>query len=311
MDRAGHLKRWDVELGLPEEVAQLASDQGEVVAADWTADGSTIATAHPQGIVQLWELSSKDPLILEPLPAVGEQPRAISQLQLSENGRVLLGLDAKQKLYLWSTETQQQQLWPQAMAPVVAAQLSAGGDRLLTQHEAGKVTLWNVETGQQIRQWTLPVTAIALNPAGDGFAVALPQGQVKLFSADSELQAIPPLEAAVEGETITSLSFGPEQLMAGTESGKLVLWNRATGRILRKLEHPAQTQWAGKAAGAIAQVSVSPEGQWVAAVTESGEVAFWAARAEALQRLARDRSFRPLTPEECWAHLQLREADCP
>jgi WD40 repeat protein len=59
------------------------------------------------------------------------------------------------------------------------------------------------------------------------------------------------------------------------------------------------------------QAFFSPDGQYVATLTEDGRIYLWAATWDMLLKLARDRSFRQLTPQECAQYLNVNSEACP
>ncbi len=321
LDEAGQLRRWDLATGLPETSHYLNHpDDSPITAADWTPTLSHAITAHRDGAVQLWSLGRGNSAAIQIDDLADElADKSIVSLQLSHHAQTLLAVDARRQIYLWdvsgSGKNPQRFLWPQAIGSVEQAQMSRDGKRLVTA-SGGRLALWNIKNGEQLRRFDLPgVTAIALDEAGKTLAVALPEGSIKLLSIQTGkvLLTLPSLDHRV----IKSLTFSGDQLAAGTMDGQITLWDRTRGDRLSQLQHPSLQQDFRSSAsvqaapGAILDLSYSPDGQVISAIDSEGTVAFWAATEKSLRKLARDRSFRQLTSEECVAYLKLTEADCP
>jgi WD40 repeat protein len=70
------------------------------------------------------------------------------------------------------------------------------------------------------------------------------------------------------GPAVSAVAFSPDgrELVAGTESGLVELWDNASGRLLRALD------WG---CGPISAVTVAPDGSTCAAGTETGQIVVW------------------------------------
>jgi len=104
-------------------------------------------------------------------------------------------------------------------------------------------------------------------------------------------------------------SFSPDGqwLVTASADGTARLWDANTG-VERATLRPVR---ATAAQEVIKQVAFSPDGQQIATLGSTGIVHLWAANWEGLLELARDRSPRQLTSEECLRYLRLTPSACP
>jgi WD40 repeat protein len=104
--------------------------------------------------------------------------------------------------------------------------------------------------------------------------------------------------------------FSPDgrQLVTASADGTAILWDAATGLRQASLRPNAASN---SIPDPLIQAYFSPDGQYVAAQTQSGKIHLWAATWEMLLKLARSRSLRQLTADECDRYLQLDSNQCP
>ena len=129
-----------------------------------------------------------------------------------------------------------------------------------------------------------------------------------LFTAAANAQAprivINPLGHSAK---VHNLLFTPDgsKIVSISEDKTIRIWNAQTGEVQAELNSNRAMSIP------IVQISFSPDGQYVATLTQDGKVHLWAATWKMLLQLARSRSLRQLTADECNHYLNLSASECP
>jgi WD40 repeat protein len=300
--RGGDLFRWNAMTGKlkgqPFSLLQLPELQGSpstpLEAAAWSDVSNRLALVK-DGQLWLWSLADR---------GQGRQLKGAdrtSMVQFSRNGNWLIGIGGSQ-VSLWDVALGKLNLQINTLSPVREFQLSAQGRHLATLGEDGHIRLWDLLTGQGIGDLVPQnLSAWAISPDGGSLALASHDGHIVQMGAGAPNQpfkAIHPM-VSTRNEPIRSVAFSQngQTIAAASASGVAYLWDRKTGLELTTLESPDAQ---------IDGVTFSRDSQFLATTTSRNQVEFWAATPESLLSLARERSLRSMSADDCRRYLRSR-----
>ena len=228
---------WEVRSG--KAAVHTGGHAGMVFAADFSSDGSLIATAggaiedDTRGAINIWdshtgmlryELTAGSPAIL----GVAFSPDSTALLTADHSGAVRLW-DIESKAQLWSARHETGWAWTAAFSPDGRTVASVGKD--------GSVYLWQRSTGKLLRR---------MSPHGRaGYAVSFSPDGKRIVSCGEDLAVR--VWSATSGDELLSLRghsdwildcvFSPDGLRIATsgEDETIRLWDSHTGLELRAM----------------------------------------------------------------------------
>ena len=148
------------------------------------------------------------------------------------------------------------------------------------------------------------MTSASFSTSGQWVVTTTEDGSVRIVDAAT---GNPYLVLGGHRGAVMDAQFSPDGrslVTAGTD-GSARLWDTQTGTEQALLRPNTLEPMA------LQRVFFSPDGQYVATLATDGQVHLWAATWEMLLKLARDRSLRQLTPDECGRYLRLEPYACP
>jgi WD40 repeat protein len=332
-------QRLKAESHIPAAIAQpvipmLGANQGIPAAtslsgAALSLDGQKVATANAKGMVEIYQVQRDQTLKSErriqnwldsgnqttPLSTVVTAPSAaanlravaVGQLTFSADGRLMLGIASDATVRIWEAASGELRQVLRG-ENIQQARFSPDGERVVT---AGDRTaqIWQVSSGQPIQslQHTSEVRSASFSPDGQQVATASLDGTARLWDGQTGEEKF---VLSGHQSAVLDAQFSPDgkRLVTASLDGTARLWDVRTGDE----EAYLNSNVAGEAAKPIQQAFFSPDGQYVATLTEDGRIYLWAGTWDMLLKLAQDRSFRQLTPQECAKYLQVKAAaECP
>jgi WD40 repeat protein/beta-lactamase regulating signal transducer with metallopeptidase domain len=200
------------------------------LAVAYSPDGSTLASAGDDGVVELRNVASG-----RVVHRLAGHRDAVSCLAFSPDGKTLATGSYDQSLKLWDVASGREKatlnghtnwIFAVAFAPDGKTLASAGHDKM--------VRLWDVATGREIA--TLPghsgsVRAVAFAPSPNGNWLATGGADPAVLIWDLRARSIHHRLLGHKG-TVRALKFAPDgaSLATGAEDGEVRLWDRASGR---------------------------------------------------------------------------------
>ncbi|WP_448560568.1 nSTAND1 domain-containing NTPase [Trichothermofontia sp.] len=275
-------------------------------------EGRWLATTQFNGLLTIYRLQPDQTFErVHALPQAG----LIRQLAFSPLSNRLLGIDHNRVL-IWDLKTGELvQVLQGHQGAITHAHFSHDGWQVATSSWDQTVALWAVNTGELLQQWShsARVTSIGFSPDDRELVFADEAGTlatIKLTQSSSH-QVVQKLETPV-----VDVQFDPtgRSLITTQANGRVQFWDEETGTEQGQL--PSLTSQRAESMSdfstvPIQQVLQSPDGWYLTIVQADGHVTSWAATWESLLALARDRSLRQLTPDECRQYLKLSATACP
>ncbi|MFF5703185.1 WD40 repeat domain-containing protein [Streptomyces sp. NPDC012794] len=243
-------------------VLALRADNNWCVA--FSPDGRLLAVAgqdHTDPVVQLW-----DPVQGVAVGELLNRPLAFS-LAFSPNGRLLAVGDCEGEVTLWETATLQRAgpPLPGHHGPVDMVVFAADGRTLVTADDE-IVHRWDTATGDLVGPPLFgEIEAAFCRPDGSVLAALRTTRTLRLWDLVTGGSVGGPLIEDVDGPV--EAAFSPDgALLATTCGGETLLWDTATGSLVRKLP---------EAAGRGATMAFSLDGRLLATMSDHGTVRLW------------------------------------
>jgi WD40 repeat protein len=295
-------------------------------------DGKLVATANAEGWVEIYRVrlnqsmklayripnvQGDDKPVSELSIPVQSAPKtangkvsgtaSVRQLAFSTDGRQLLGITDDLAVRVWDTQSGQLvQVLKGHTDRIQQAQFSPDGQLIVTASLDRTARIWKVSSGllERVLKHTGELNSARFSPNGEQVVAASWDG-AKVWNVRTGAE-----QGFLVGHqnTVLDAQFSPDgrSIVTASADGTARLWEAETGTEMAVL-NPSVTGEPVK----MQQAFFSPDGQYVATLTEGGQIYLWAATWDMLLKLARDRSFRQLTPQECVEHLNIPAENCP
>ncbi len=240
-----------------------------VIAADFAADGATLATAggesllYRPGDVVVWKADGAR------LGDLSGHPTAVWAVKISRDGKLAAtaGYDGLVKLWDYPARTLKSDL-KKHKGWVRSLDFSPDGTKLATAGEDGTVVVWQTADGSEVKSITAhagPVTAIEFSPDGGTLATGGGDKIVKLWDAASGTE-----KAKLEGhgDAVWSVAFSPDgaKLATAAADRTVKLWSIADKKELATLK--GHKDW-------VTSVAFSLDGGRLASGSLDGAVKLW------------------------------------
>lgn len=198
----GKIELWDVGDRPFNFVKSFIHSEGKAVnSLSFSPNGNTLVSGGDYGTIQLWQLNNNS------IPQIKAHNGLVNSLSISQDNNLLVSGGNDGKIVLWQ---------PTANAQATNQNLSS---------ETSQSSSVNSDRYQPVKEIKCDpsiVNSVSINPIDSNFIACGGVKGIKVYNRqDNSFQ-----EVATEGE-IDSLSYSPDgqTIMAGTDSGKLTLWN--------------------------------------------------------------------------------------
>lgn len=295
------IKVWDVNSG--EELLELAGQSDSAAGLSISDQGGTLAASSTSGSIIFWDLlpaSESTPLIVSGgSGSLDFHPEgSLLAVPLSDPGRLVLFdvnsgetvFEARSENDLGYTdavfrpsgsmlaagkEDGEVELWDLDLGDkahsldfldnhVNQVVFSSDGETLIIAGEDFSVLIWNLPQERVVQEIEIGSSArtIALSPDNAKLAVGTDTGLIYVYDLlSSEQEGLPLSQMSM----VTSLVFGHkgDYLIAGSQDGRLVIWDLAARLLISSFEVSANP---------VTDLAINPEGSLVAAVGADGHV---------------------------------------
>ena len=237
---AGVLRIWDARTGSP-----IGNPIGRPIGArvDWSLpmdnvssfalsqDSKRIATGHVNGVIQLWDLQTGDPMGAP----MTEHEFSINSVAFSPDGQKLVSGDNAGVLQIRDLQTGGLiGLAKEAHGdPVSSVAFSPDGTQIISAYFSGKLQLWDAQTGARIGAPMIghegSVSSVAFSPEGTRLVSGGWDGMLNLWDLSTRrvMLRMEGYRPGAQRGGITSVTFSPDgtQVISSGGGGELRLWD--------------------------------------------------------------------------------------
>lgn len=303
LNKSEPAKIWD----LANSVSKKITITNPVAALDFSPDGKTIVTgSYIPGSCELLFFDAASGKEIDMLydPAC-EGSNNMFDVVYSSDGKFVAAAEGSIRAAVWDTvsgNVVQNFNVVDDGGFVYSVAFSPDGKLLATGDERAFVTLWDIATGKKVSVleghagWVYSVTFSPngkqlLSGSADGIAILWDTATgKKLFTLKGHASGIKKVVFNLEGTLIATAS----------DDSTVKIWDAATGALISTIS---------TSAGSVSGLAFSPDGKSIAAGSRDGGVRFYYVNFDDLLALAKIRSTRALTLEECNTYLHMEQ--CP
>ena len=282
-------------------VRRLDGHDLAVWAADYSPDGSLIATASADRSVCIWQV--RDGRVLHRLR---QQADMVMCVRFSPDGRTLASGGSSGSIWLWDAASgRSKRVLKGRLRGIKQLLFSPDGRRIAAIGHQKKVLLWDIERGKvlaKIEDCGRPYEA-AFSPDGKHVAVACGNRTVLLWDVEDGFRV-----RSLKGHkrSVRSVDFSPDstRLASASYDGTVRIWDVARGLTVTKLTAHS---------GSAYSVRFSRDGNWLVSTGEQS-VKFWdlsRGRSKPIERSLPGRFPRArISPDGRWALVWMSGAGC-
>jgi WD40 repeat protein len=226
----GYGRVWDVDKGeVRYSVQHEDSDEGGIVAAEFSQDGLYLVTIEQQSIAR-WRVSSGK------LVGYWQWPD-LRDVAISANGRyALIGMKASQAIYFDMQAGKMVYVFPHH-EKITSVALSADGRFALTGADDWHASLWNLANGEYIwsKNMEYKIAHVELSDDGELAFANASVGKARIFQTDAGGSLVSTLDIKPRGLTVVSADFSDDGtlLATGRAARGIDIWDVKSGKNLR------------------------------------------------------------------------------
>jgi Tol biopolymer transport system component len=294
----GAVRIWSV--SSREQLAVLTSGS-PLFSAAFSPDGKQILTASADGSARIWSASGHQQLAV--LTALSGAP--VYSAAFSPDGKQIVTASEDGTARIWSASGHQQLAvltYPGGIY-LNSAAFSPDGKQIVTASADGSARIWSARGHQQLAVLTEPggstLYSAAFSPDGKQIVTASDDGTARIWSARGHQQLAVLTEPG--GSQLFSAAFSPDgkQIVTASADGSARIWSARDHQQLAVLTEPGGS--------GLNDAAFSPDGKQIVTASADSSARIWstelAGSAQAVERIARMRVTRQLTPSERKTYL--------
>lgn len=228
--QSGRVALWDVVHGKP--IAVLGEEFDTVLAADLSPDQTHLALGGPSRTLKIYATRTG-----EAEQKIKKHTEWITALAFSPNGQFLASADRNGSIHVWDPENGQELFALAGHNTIVHALAWRGDSKLLASASGdGSIKTWEMENGKQVKTWVAHeggTLGIAFSHEGL-IASCGRNGKVRTWDSDGNKKKS--MELQEELPLCVTFSHDGQRVIAGTFSGKVLVWNAQDGKKLGELD---------------------------------------------------------------------------
>lgn len=264
-DEQGMAWLWTAATGQPTgEPIVTGSENVNSVAL--TPDGETLATAGDDGVVRLWNTSTRAEV------ATLDQGASVSGVDFGGNGQILAASADDGTTRVWDVARRSMvaELRAGPDRAATAADISPGGDLVATAHADGTTGLWNARTGDlaaELPGYGAALNAVAFSPDGELLVTGGSDGTARLWNVDTHEEAGQPLTG--HNDQIFGVAFGADGRSVATAGADQItrVWNVSLPRQIARSF--------GDGSAPVNDLDFTSDGGTLASAGKDGAVRLW------------------------------------
>jgi WD40 repeat protein/predicted Ser/Thr protein kinase len=240
----------------------FAGHTGFVAAAEFSPDGTRLATAGGDKTIRLW-----DPRTGECMATLMGHRDQINALTFAPDGTTLVTVSRDRTVRVWDLPTSSLRAVMRRESEELDTAISADGTMLVAVGRVNDIALWRLPGAEPLRALRAPaaVWAVGLSPDGATLAVSDWGLQVELWDLKSAR-----VRTSLAGHTqlVSTVRFQPGGPLLATASadGTIKLWDQAGGSALATLRTDHKAAY---------DIVFSPDGRTLFAGYADGTIGFW------------------------------------
>ena len=272
---------YDVHTGEPIDL--LTGHTGPVNSIVFSPDGNTFASASDDNTARLWDAHTRQ----HKASFVGHGDD-VNSVAFSPDGKTLASGSDDDSVCLWNLQTGEQISRFEAHARNVSTvTFSPDGSFLASIAESREDTicLWNPHTGKLMNTIDRDsmVKSIFFSVVGNILASSSRQRTINLSDVNTDtrlvtceteewMHRVGGVEISPDGRTLAGV-YG-SRWAGGVYGVGICFWDVTSGKLIKSIEQK----------DAISSVAFSPDGSFIAGITDNGKIQFWNVAARKLQK---------------------------